>query len=446
MSLPIKGSYILFFRRNTSTIPNYLEFFIIDCYAGIRLPNAFNRNYTEVTTNSSIGISEPQKITDIETFYATRTNIQPINNTNIGIISYNNFNIYVSPHYENNNILNLARDPPREDDDFNFTNLPGGGFEICDNSGTSRRCPPELNNACRETSEELGINEDTFRRFLMDNNLRINVEYNVIHTRRGRQLVYIFIVDLDRIEYENPNADYTDIQMILTERVTNPASIPSRTPYVNEYYRARWIPESDTIPDASGNIRAGKVYTHKFRRQFDNLIRSSIQRDLSVAQSTWTPFVAPSTVITAAAVPSASAWSSPTTTLVHLGLAPPTPSTPQPVVQTPPTPPPAPPAPRTGSELIALLTESQKMSLKDHINSKIRDKKNIPERRIYNEIEKYLISINIILRDEDELKAFTEKLFELNPLKANKPNVNFKQKYLKYKQKYLELKKQLNKN
>jgi hypothetical protein len=389
--MSIKGSYILFFKRNTSS--NLLEFFIIDCYAGIRLPNPSNiLEYKEITNTNTL--DHPDPVEAIENYYSTRTIGPIIERSNIATICYGKFNVYVSPHYENNNIVNLSGDPVRADDDFNFTNLPGGGFEICDNRGISPTRPPELNNACRETSEELGINEETLRRFLMENNSLINIDYNEIQDKKGRiQLVYIFIVDLDRIKYENPNAYYTDIQMILTERVTNPASIPSRTPHVNEYYRARWIPESDTIPDATGNIPAGKVYTDKFKATFNKVMKPTTIRDLSAAQKTWTKFV--------------------------------------------------PPAPPTGDQLLALLTESQKISLKDHINLKIRDKQNIPKRKIYNEIEKYLISINQIL-NEDELIAFTEELFKINPLNANRNNIKWKQKYLKYKQKYLELKKQLN--
>jgi 8-oxo-dGTP pyrophosphatase MutT (NUDIX family) len=405
--MSIKGSYILFFKRNTSSNPNLLEFFIIDCYAGIRLPDPNTKQYKEITNTNTFGHLDPVRA--IEDYYSTRT-IGPrrIERSNIGTICYGDLNVYVSPHYEKNNI-NLAG---RSDDDFNFTNLPGGGIENCDHIGTTVTITPQLKNACRESSEELGIDKDRLQEFFIKNTRRIDIVYHTITIKRFTKSVFLFIVDLDKIEYENPDQDYLYVQGILNDRITNSGSIPKvAPPHVNEYYRARWVSEVDIT-------RAGKVYSNKFKTEFDSLIHGSKQRNLSIAQGNWVQYQPPVA----------------------------------PVVETreetreesqPPAQPPA--KPRTGDQLLALLTESQKLSLIPYINKMIVDKKNIPKRKIYNEIENYLISINKIL-DEDELITFTEELFKINPLNVNRNNIKWKQKYLKYKQKYLELKKQLNQN
>jgi 8-oxo-dGTP pyrophosphatase MutT (NUDIX family) len=427
--MSIKGSYILFFKRNTS---NYLEFFIIDCYAGIRLPDSNTSKYREITNMNTLGHSDP--VVAIENYYSTRTIGSIINRSNIGTICYGHLNVYVSPNYERDNMNSLDG---RTNDDFNFTNLPGGGFEQCDNSGTTVTHTPQLKNACRESSEELGIDKDRLQDFFINNTSRINIVYHNIIKRGISQRVFLFIVDLDKIEYENPDQDYQYVREILNNRITNPESIPQVTPpHVNEYYRARWVSEVDII-------RAGKVYTDKFKTEFDNLIRSSIQRDLLIAKSTWTQYAPPPL-----AVPAAPAWGSQSTTRTLLGLSPLT--TPlaaaaaaaqlelekdQQQIKL-----------RKGDQLLALLTDSQRQSLIPYINDMIVDKKKVIIRRIYNAIEKYLESIQIFLRDEDELINFTNELLKHNPLNRNIDNIKWKQKYLKYKQKYLELKKQLNQN
>jgi hypothetical protein len=479
MSLPIKASYALFYRRNTNMIPHELEFFIIDCYVGIKIPFPDNTIYTEVTTNTD------DPIRKIEKYYLRRTDLsKPINSSTIKLIRYSNKIIYVSPNYEKDNIIISLGDPPRTNNHFNFTNLPGGGFEDSDNTSnppgcSPRGCSPQLKNVCRELFEELGIPYDVLINFFMRNDTRYTVETYII----GGQSVFVYLVDLDRIAFEYPSQEYIDVITRLDSIVRDPAQIPqppkdptSGLPFTNEYYRARWILEKDIR-------RSGKVYTDKFKPEFKYVINSTIP-NLATAQSHWIPAsvasaatasvasAATASVASAAAaatrpsirLPSTPSWGSYTSTVLGLTSSKPVaaaaaaksalgPST-STVLGLSSSIPEVEVDEKTGEDL-EIDFKSHIIDIFGRITTAIGTNKVVNRQKIFKIVKTYFEEKKIDISDIHIIKLSNRILnTKIKGTSYNDPteqpwkdeNFNAKQKYLKYKQKYLELKKQLNQN